>query len=130
MKIARKKLYACSASGTGCYAWQKGALMNNTTAIIPDGNVIIRNCENRKADTGIPWNNVSCLSVVVSFGDEIVTIFTKDGEVKTFDSDRMLPPICGKSRGSFRCEDEIQSIFGLMPEQFAEWSKRKHSGRE
>ena len=89
---------------------------NNTTIVIPNGNVKIYNYEEVEFDTGIPWKDVAFISIVVSFGDEIATIFTKDNKSHVFDSARELG-------GEYnRTDDEITEVYGIVPNQFKEWA--------
>lgn len=90
--------------------------MNNTKVIIPEGNVKIYNYDNVEFDTGIAWKDVAFIAIVISFGDEIATIFTKDNKAHVFDSARELG-------GEYdRTDDEITSVYGLVPNQFKEWA--------
>ena len=78
-------------------------------------NVKIINYKGEAFDTEMPYEDVAAIAVNVWSGDEMLTIFTKDGEVRQYDA---------ADYHYYRSDSHYGGAYAIYPKDFEKWDQR------
>ena len=78
-------------------------------------NVRVISFDNEAVDINVAYEDVTTIAVIILSGDEVLTIFTKDGKAYRYDA----ADYCHYRSG--RCTDDYYVIY---PADFEKWDKR------
>lgn len=78
-------------------------------------NVKVINFENEAFDIGIAYEDVVAIAVNIWSGDEMLTIFTKDGEVRQYDA---------ADYHYYRSDSHYDGAYAIYPKDFEKWDQR------
>lgn len=82
-------------------------------------NVKVINFEGEVFDTGIAYEDVAAIAVNIWSGDEVLTIFTKDGIVYQHDA---------ADYHHYRSEGYADGYYVVYPADFEKWDQRTSTG--
>ena len=78
-------------------------------------NVKVINYKGEVFDTEMPYEDVAAIAVNIWSGDEMLTIFTKKGEVFQYDA---------ADYHYYRSDSHYDGAYAIYPEDFEEWDQR------